>query len=429
MNKRKLILAGALSVLAAGVVLLVVLLRSASDMGLSAEYGDVSEPVQLLYGLQCDSHDTEHCTIANGETMGQILSRYGVGAAKVDVISKLADSVYSFRKIKAGQDYCAFTTKDSLCRLDYFVYEINQTDFMVVDLTSPDMPKIYMDQKEVAYNRVMKDAEITSSFWNAMVGNGMSPALAQEVSDIYAWSIDFFAIQKGDKFGVIYDEKYVDTTLVGVGTIWGAWFEYGGKKYYAIPFIQDGKLGYWDENGNSLRKAFLKAPLSFTRISSRFSNGRLHPILRIVRPHHGVDYAAPAGTHVYAIGDGTITLRGWTSGGGNTIRIKHTTGKLESSYMHLQGFAKGISAGSRVKQGDLIGYVGSTGLSTGPHLDFRVYQNGVAIDPLKIPSEPAAPIKDADRMAFFSIRDNIMAELSGTLTADSLRVLSLDMTK
>lgn len=426
MNRRNWIITGALAVVAVGIVLAVALRKTASGFDTSSEI-DEPEPIELLYGLEHENYDVQYGTIENGQTMGEIFARYGVGPARVDAISRIADSVFSFRRIQAGKDYCVFTTRDSLHRLDYLVYEVNQTDFLVIDLSSDSTASVYMDEKTVTSNRVMREAEISSSLWNAMVGGGMNPALAKGMEDIYAWSIDFFALQKGDRFGLIYDEKYVDSTMIGAGTIWGSWFEYGGRKYYAIPFFQDGELGYWDENGNSLRKSFLLAPLSYTRISSGFSNGRLHPILRIVRPHHAVDYAAPAGTPVYAIGDGTITQRGWTSGGGNTIRIRHTTGKLESRYMHLQGFAKGIAVGSRVKQGEVIGYVGSTGLATGPHLDFAVYQNGVAINPLKIPSEPAAPIKEADRPAFNSVRDKIMAELDGTLPADSLKVLSLDM--
>lgn len=425
MKKRTLILIIAIAA-AAALVALAVILFARSGGGAHESEEMEQDSVALLYGIDASPYYVEHGTIGSGETMGALFARYGVGASAVDAISRQADSVFSFRKIKAGNNYCAFMSKDSIPCLDYLVYEVDQTGFMVIDLGS-DTTKIYLDQKDVKYNRVMKEAEITSSLWNAAVGNGMSPALAQELSEIYAWTIDFFAIQAGDKFGVIYDEKFVDSTMVGFGTIWGAWFQAGDKKHYAIPFIQDsGKVAYWDENGNSLRKNFLKAPLKYSRISSRFSNGRMHPILRIVRPHHGVDYAAPSGTPVFAIGDGVITLRGWTNGGGNTIKIRHTTGNLISSYMHLKGFGPGITNGKRVRQGELIGYVGSTGLSTGPHLDFRVYRGSTPIDPLKIPTEPAEPVKEANKPAFNSIRDRVMAELNGTLQADSLRVVSLD---
>ena len=316
----------------------------------------------------------------------------------------------------------AFQTKDSAARLAYFVYEASMTDYLVFDL-SGDSVRVYMDTKNVTVKRRMKTATITSSLWNCMIDNGMSPMLAMDLSDIYAWSIDFFGIQEGDNFTVIYDQKYVDTVEIGHGTIWGARFEHGGKNYYAIPFMQDGKVSYWDEQGQSLRKNLLKAPLKYSRISSRFSASRLHPILRIRRPHYGVDYAAPSGTPVVAVGDGVVIAKGYGGGGGNTLKIKHNSGQLVSGYLHLKGYAKGINKGTRVRQGQLIGYVGATGLATGPHLDFRLWRNGTPIDPLKVPTEPAEPVRAANKQAFDGVRDRIMAELNGTL-ADSLKVTS-----
>ena len=249
--------------------------------------------------------------------------------------------------------------------------------------------------------------------------------LAAQMEDIYQWSIDFFGIQEGDRFTVIYDRMMVDTVEVGLGRVWGARFDHGGKSYYAIPFKQDDKIAYWDENGNSLRKALLKAPLKYSRISSRFSRARLHPIYKVYRPHLGVDYAAPAGTPVQAVADGVVIFKGWGGGGGNTLKIKHA-GNLQSGYLHLRAFAKGIQQGSRVQQGQIIGYVGSTGASTGPHLDFRIWRNGTPIDPLKVPSEPAEPIKPENKSAFVYVRDRIMAELQGdSIPADRI-IVQLD---
>lgn len=244
------------------------------------------------------------------------------------------------------------------------------TDYLVFDL-SGDSVRVYMDTKNVTVKRRMKTATITSSLWNCMIDNGMSPMLAMDLSDIYAWSIDFFGIQEGDNFTVIYDQKYVDTVEIGHGTIWGARFEHGGKNYYAIPFMQDGKVSYWDEQGQSLRKNLLKAPLKYSRISSRFSASRLHPILRIRRPHYGVDYAAPSGTPVVAVGDGVVIAKGYGGGGGNTLKIKHNSGQLVSGYLHLKGYAKGINKGTRVRQGpvdrlrrcDGVGHPGRTWIS------------------------------------------------------------------
>jgi murein DD-endopeptidase MepM/ murein hydrolase activator NlpD len=238
-------------------------------------------------------------------------------------------------------------------------------------------------------------------------------ALAAEVEDIYQWTVDFFGIQEGDSFAVIYDEKFVNGTSVGIGRVWGAKFVHSGKEYYAIPYAQEeGKLRYWEYNGESLRKQLLKAPLKYTRISSKFSNARLHPVHKVYRPHHGVDYAAPSGTPVYSVADGTVIFAGWGGGGGNTLKIKHA-GNLQTGYLHLKSFAKGIKVGTKVSQGQLIGYVGSTGTSTGPHLDYRIWKNGTPIDPLKVPQEPAEPIASAHKARFEAVRDRVIAELEG----------------
>ena len=191
-----------------------------------------------------------------------------------------------------------------------------------------------------------------------------------------------------------------------MGPIYAAEFEHMGKSYYAFRFSQDEGFDYFDDRGENLRKAFLKAPLSFSRISSRFSGSRLHPVLKIRRPHFGVDYAAPKGTPVMTIGDGTVVERGYKGGGGNTVKIKHNT-VYTTLYLHLSGFAKGITPGARVRQGDVIGYVGSTGLSTGPHLDFRVYKNGSPVDPLKLDVPPGEPVKAAFKTDFTTIKDSL----------------------
>ena len=417
-----------IAVSAGGVLVLAVLVVLALNRSGAPSESDAlvdvpqEDTTVLLYGIDVGKYDLAENTVEFGETIGQIFGRYGVGPGLVDQIARKSEPVFSLRGIKAGQKYTTFQTKDSAARLAYFVYEASMTDYLVFDL-SGDSVRVYMDTKNVTVKRRMKTATITSSLWNCMIDNGMSPMLAMDLSDIYAWSIDFFGIQEGDNFTVIYDQKYVDTVEIGHGTIWGARFEHGGKNYYAIPFMQDGKVSYWDEQGQSLRKNLLKAPLKYSRISSRFSASRLHPILRIRRPHYGVDYAAPSGTPVVAVGDGVVIAKGYGGGGGNTLKIKHNSGQLVSGYLHLKGYAKGINKGTRVRQGQLIGYVGATGLANGPHLDFRLWRNGTPIDPLKVPTEPAEPVRAANKQAFDGVRDRIMAELNGTL-ADSLKVTS-----
>jgi murein DD-endopeptidase MepM/ murein hydrolase activator NlpD len=235
--------------------------------------------------------------------------------------------------------------------------------------------------------------------------------LALRLSDIFAWSIDFYAIQKGDRFRVIYDEMFVDSASIGVGNIYAVQFDHMGTENYAFRFFQDDRFDYFDEEGQSLRKAFLKSPLEFARISSRFSHSRMHPVLRIRRPHHGVDYAAPKGTPVRAIGDGTVIARAYQAGGGgNYVKIKHNS-VYTTTYMHLSGFAKGIVQGARVQQGQVIGFVGSTGLSTGPHLDFRVHKNGTPVDPLKVEAPPVEPVNESRMPEYVTMKDSLLAEL------------------
>lgn len=379
----------------------------------------------IIYGIIADNYHTESNTINQGETLGKILARYGVGATTVDRLDKVAKDVFPLNKIKAGRPYTTFTTQDStgVTRLDYFVYEKDVIEYVVFGFKN-DSITIEQGQKDVTIRRQRRSSVIESSLWGAIMRDSLPYALAAELEDIYQWTVDFFGIQKGDHFTVIYDEKLIDTTHVGIGRVWGAKFNHGGKEIYAIPFKQGEKIQYWEYNGASLRKQLLKAPLKFSRISSRFSRSRLHPVHRVYRPHLGVDYAAPKGTHVHAVADGVVTFKGWGGGGGNTLKIKHA-GNLVTGYLHLSGFAKGIKQGSRVKQGDLIGYVGSTGTSTGPHLDYRIWKNGVNIDPLKVPQEPAEPIAKQNMAAFEAIRERIVAELNGTATPEMI-VTQLD---
>ena len=395
--------------------------------GPAAETEGTEEARNLLYGIDADNYRTETGEVGSGETMGKILNGFGVSAYTIDRLDKASKAVFPLRNIRAGHKYTAFIHEDSLYapHLDYLAYELSVTDYVVFGFHDNDSVSVRRDCKDYTLRRTKKSAVINSSLWGAIMEQDLPYALAAELEDIYQWTVDFFGIQKGDGFTVIYDERFIDDSVsVGIGRVWGAKFSQGGKEYYAIPFRQGNKIQYWEADGASLRKQMLKAPLKYSRISSKFTYARKHPIYKVYRPHTGVDYAAPKGTPVHAVADGVVTFKGWGGGGGNTLKIKHA-GNLMTGYLHLSGYAKGISKGSRVSQGQLIGYVGSTGASTGPHLDYRIWKNGTPIDPLKVPQEPAEPITKENRATFEFVRDRIAAELNGEVK-DEERITQLD---
>lgn len=389
---------------------------SKSDITNQGDESVVVEP-EYLYGIDIAGYNISNDTVRSGETVGGILNRNGISAVMVDRLDKAAVDIFPLRKIRADKPYTTFkrTVSDSLGErevLDYLVYHIDAIEYVTFGFHA-DSVSVTKGENPMELVRQNRKAVINSSLWGAIMAENMPYALAAEVEDIYQWTVDFFGIQAGDSFSVIYDEKFVNGESVGIGRVWGALFNHNGKQYYAIPYAQEqGKLRYWEYNGESLRKQLLKAPLKYTRISSKYSNARLHPVHKVYRPHHGVDYAAPSGTPVHSVADGTVVFAGWGGGGGNTLKIKHA-GNLQTGYLHLKSFAKGIKVGTKVSQGQLIGYVGSTGTSTGPHLDYRIWKNGSPIDPLKVPQEPAEPISSAHKERFEAVRDRVVAELEG----------------
>ena len=369
-----------------------------------------AEP-KYLYGICIDSLNVVEGNVKKNEFLANILQREGVSYNTIDYIAKKHRDDFDVRKIKVGNKYVFLETRDSVPTAKYWIYEIDRTNYAVFQLT--DSLSAWKGEKEVITEIEHVGVEIQSSLWNAMAEAGCDYSLILELSDIYAWTIDFFGIQPGDSCKVVYEKRYIagDTIPYGIGNIYAAYFKNNGEGRYAFCFEQDGRKEYFDENGDNLRKAFLKAPLNYRRISSTFSNGRMHPVYHVVRPHHGVDYAAPTGTPVQTIGDGTVIEKGWDKkGGGNYVKIKHNS-TYTTTYMHLSKFGKGIAQGVKVKQGQVIGYVGSTGASTGPHLDFRLQKNGTYIDPLKFKSPSADPVKKENMERYKANVDSLMVVL------------------
>ncbi len=373
-----------------------------------ADTATIAPPV-YKYGLPVDSFHIEIGTIGPNQHLSHILGSYGVAMGIIDQIARQSKEIFDVRKIRNGQKYAIFQTPDSIHETRFFVYENSATDFYVFELF--DSLKVYRGENEIVRKLCTSYGEISSSLWNTMKDNNLDPMLALKLSDIFAWAIDFYAIQKGDQFRVIYDELLVDSAYIGIGDIYAVQFDHAGSENFAFGFEQDERFDYFDENGMSLRRAFLKSPLEFSRISSHFSHSRLHPVLRIRRPHHGVDYAAPHGTPVRSIGDGTVIARAFQAGGGgNYVKIKHNS-VYTTTYMHLSGFGKGVTTGARVKQRQVIGFVGATGLATGPHLDFRVHKNGSPVDPLKVEAPPVEPVHQEKMGEYIVLKDSLLTEL------------------
>jgi murein DD-endopeptidase MepM/ murein hydrolase activator NlpD len=365
------------------------------------------------YGITLDSFEVVQNRIRRNYNLARLLTEAGLESDIVNKATFRASEVFNIRNIKAGNNYKLYFTKDSTKTLKYFVYKHSPVDFLKISLNNE--PNAVKGEKEITLVRKTCSGKVSSSLWETMIENHIDPMMAIRLSEIYAWTVDFFGLEEGDQFKVIYDEQLVDSIPIGIGNIYAASFMHSGEEMLAFEFEQDGSKGFYDENGKSLRREFLKAPLRFSRISSGYSNSRFHPILKIYRPHRGVDYAAPTGTPIHSIGDGTIVGKGYTKAAGYYIKVKHNS-VYTTGYNHLSRYPRGIKKGQRVKQGDIIGYVGSTGYATGPHLDFRMWKNGYAVNPLRVKAPPVKPIPEEELSAYQSTISALKHEL---INADS----------
>jgi murein DD-endopeptidase MepM/ murein hydrolase activator NlpD len=351
--------------------------------------------VEAPLGFNPDSLSVTEGKVKNGQFFSTLLGSLGMSAQEAYNLTQACGSVFDVKTLRVGQSYRAYSSESGL---QYLVYDRDRASSIVFSCRPPYEAWVY--EKPVTVEQRYADVTINTSLWNDMIAADVSPLLIVNLSDIYAWTVDFFALQKGDRFRVLYEEKMCDGEVIAVDTVRYAVFSHAGDDFPMVMFNQhDGGNVWWNEKGESMRKAFLKAPLNYSRVSSGFSYARKHPVTRKVQPHTGVDYAAPKGTPVMSIGDGVVTSMKYEGAGGNTVRIRHNS-VYTTAYLHLSKYGPGLKAGQRVRQGQVIGYVGSTGRSTGPHLDFRVWKNGTPINPLKMESPPAEPIKEESRQAF-----------------------------
>lgn len=368
-----------------------------------------------LFGIALDEYDREQFVIERGETFGIILDRLGISGQDVLKLAELSDSILDVRYIQLDKSYSVFRRKDSAATAEFLVYERSLTDYVVYHLQ--DSLWVSEGQRQISTVRREVAGVIEGSLYLSLQEQDVSPVLAVRLSEIYAWTVDFFRIQAGDTYRVIFEEKYIDDTLfVGTGKILASVLTHMGEDEYAFGFHDStfGTWEYYDDEGASLRKAFLRAPLEFGRITSRYTMRRFHPVQKRWKAHLGTDYAAPTGTPILSTADGVVERAGYTSGNGNYVKVRHNS-VYTTQYLHMSRFAKGIRAGVRVQQGDVIGYVGSTGLATGPHVCYRFWKNGVQVDPLREKLPDAEPIADALRPSYEEVMHPLKKELDDLL--------------
>jgi len=373
---------------------------------------DTIVPANLLFEIDIDSFDVIQSTIKRNEFLANILLPYSIDYGTIDALAKKSKAIFDVRRIAVGQDYTLLIGKDSTRKAAYFIYEIDAVDYVVYDLRD----SIVIERKKRPIETKMQTAAgiINSSLYQTLQESNANPFLAVKLADIFAWSIDFYRIQKGDWFKVIYEEKFVDGNSIGVGKIEAVEFKHFDRSYLAFGYDVEGKREYYDEEANSLRKAFLKSPLKFSRLSSRFTMRRFHPVQKRWKAHLGTDYAAPRGTPILATSDGVVIKSAYGRGNGNYVKLRHNS-VYETQYLHMS--KRNAKVGKQVRQGDVIGYVGSTGLATGPHVCYRFWKNGKQVDHLREDFPSAEPISPEIKAAFELKRDSLQTDLN-TITID-----------
>ncbi len=357
----------------------------------------VMDTAQYKYGLRTDTFQLTTRKIRSGQFFSQLINGYQLNQADVMKLVELSDSIFNIKKLKAGNTFTLITTRDTVPVLCYFIYDINPFEYLV--FKTFDSMEVYTGRQPVDTVIRTVSGVIQTSLWVDMYKNGASPLLINKLSDVYAWEIDFFRIQKEDKFKLVYEDILINGKSASIGKVLTAVFNHEKHDHFAFLYDQDDREDYFDENGDCLRKMLLKAPLNFKRISSRFTSSRFHPVLKRYRPHYGVDYAAATGTPVHSVGDGEVIYAAYSGGGGNMVKVRHN-GSYTTGYMHLSRYGKGIRKGVKVKQGQVIGYVGSTGLATGPHLDYRIWKSGQPVNPLTLDLPPVESVKEQNMEEF-----------------------------
>lgn len=371
---------------------------------------EIAEEVQLdSYGFNLNNLEVQEGKVKRNESLYLILSDLDVSPQTIYEINQKSKDVFQSNRIKPGQRYITYLDKESKAA-QRLILHTNALDYVVFEWGNE--VAVTTGQKEITTRIAEASGVIESSLYETLVGQSVSSLLGYRLSEIFAWQIDFFRLYPGDSFKVIYEEEFVDGKPFGIGRILAAEFTNKNETFDAFYFETEDRAGYYDSEGNGVQKALMKAPFKYSqRVSSNFSHSRFHPVLKRRMPHYGVDYAAPLGTPVLSVGDGEVIEAQYRGANGNIVKVRHN-GTYTTAYLHLNGFAKGIRAGQRVKQGQVIGFVGRTGRVTGVHLDYRIYKNGQPVNPLKVKLPPSKAIDESELSRFSSHIEELKFELS-----------------
>ncbi len=380
----------------------------------------VPEPTRL-YGIVVDSLSVAEERIKRNQNLAEILLAYNISPKTIHDIAQMSKDVFDVRKIAVNKKYTVLYEADSVPTASHFIYEPNRREYVVFQLT--DSLQVYRAARQVdTVTKTLAGTIDRSLYVNMVEELDASPALVNKLVDVFGWQIDFFRVQENDQFKVIYEELQVEGQPIGVGQIKGAWFSHFSNPYYAIHYNQGKGEDFFDLEGNSLRKAFLRAPLEYTRISSRYSGRRFHPVQKRWKAHLGTDYAAPRGTPIRSVGDGIVLKAQYSKYNGNYVKIKHNA-TYTTQYLHMSKIASGLRSGQKVKQGQVIGYVGSTGLATGNHLCYRFWKNGVQVDALKVYIPPSEPIDSTHAASYQLVMDDMKQQLDQLKTTTTQKTI------